>query len=275
MRQQRRAQQAGDAIVQADQVRFEARGITVEHGFQIGRRRARGLRQHAGGDHEVADIGVFRGQFQRLGVGEIGLVVAAEAGERVAAQAEHAGIGDTIAPGRLGQVGGAVKHTLAHRQHDRGGTQADITGAVTGGLRQHRSGGAFQRHAERAGTGGATRIGVERFAQARQGVFRAVHLQKDHAEHGLGLAVARCQDHCLGGVSGGAGNVVRLHAGVGAGPANTPITLAGVTVLTDNEWHHVAMVRDVHLKLAQLHEALGQDAKAAGHYRHSALANIL
>ena len=35
------------------------------------------------------------------------------------------------------------------------------------------------------------------------------------------------------------------------------------------------MVRDVHLKLAQLHEALGQDAKAAGHYRHSALANIL
>jgi glucose/arabinose dehydrogenase/PKD repeat protein len=37
----------------------------------------------------------------------------------------------------------------------------------------------------------------------------------------------------------------RLHAGLGAGPANTPITLAGVTVLTDNEWHHVAMVRDV------------------------------
>ncbi|HBI67904.1 MAG TPA: heme biosynthesis protein HemY, partial [Massilia sp.] len=36
-----------------------------------------------------------------------------------------------------------------------------------------------------------------------------------------------------------------------------------------------AMVRDVHLKLAQLHEALGQDAKAAGHYRHSALVNIL
>ncbi len=36
-----------------------------------------------------------------------------------------------------------------------------------------------------------------------------------------------------------------------------------------------AMVRDVHLKLAQLHEALGQDEKAAGHYRHSALANIL
>ena len=35
------------------------------------------------------------------------------------------------------------------------------------------------------------------------------------------------------------------------------------------------MVRDIHLKLAQLHEALGQDEKAAGHYRHSALANIL
>lgn len=36
-----------------------------------------------------------------------------------------------------------------------------------------------------------------------------------------------------------------------------------------------SMVRDIHLKLAQLHEALGQDEKAAGHYRHSALANIL
>lgn len=36
-----------------------------------------------------------------------------------------------------------------------------------------------------------------------------------------------------------------------------------------------SMVRDIHLKLAQLHEALGQEDKAAGHYRHSALANIL
>ncbi|MET0981810.1 MAG: heme biosynthesis HemY N-terminal domain-containing protein [Telluria sp.] len=36
-----------------------------------------------------------------------------------------------------------------------------------------------------------------------------------------------------------------------------------------------AMVRDVHLKLAQLHEALGQDDQAAGHYRQSALANML
>jgi len=35
------------------------------------------------------------------------------------------------------------------------------------------------------------------------------------------------------------------------------------------------MVRDIHLKLAQLHEALGQEERAAGHYRHSALANIL
>ena len=35
------------------------------------------------------------------------------------------------------------------------------------------------------------------------------------------------------------------------------------------------MVRDVHLKLAQLHEALGQDDQAAGHYRQSALANML
>jgi HemY protein len=36
-----------------------------------------------------------------------------------------------------------------------------------------------------------------------------------------------------------------------------------------------AMVRDVHLKLAQLHEALGQDEQAAGHYRQSALATML
>ncbi|MGX4643609.1 heme biosynthesis HemY N-terminal domain-containing protein [Massilia sp. SYSU DXS3249] len=36
-----------------------------------------------------------------------------------------------------------------------------------------------------------------------------------------------------------------------------------------------AMVRDVHLKLAQLHEALGQEEQAAGHYRQSALANML
>lgn len=35
------------------------------------------------------------------------------------------------------------------------------------------------------------------------------------------------------------------------------------------------MVRDVHLKLAQLHEALGQDEQASGHYRQSALANML
>ena len=35
------------------------------------------------------------------------------------------------------------------------------------------------------------------------------------------------------------------------------------------------MVRDIHLKLAQLHEALGQEAPAANHYRQSALANIL
>ena len=36
-----------------------------------------------------------------------------------------------------------------------------------------------------------------------------------------------------------------------------------------------SMVRDVHLKLAQLHEALGQEERAAGHYRQSALANML
>jgi HemY protein len=35
------------------------------------------------------------------------------------------------------------------------------------------------------------------------------------------------------------------------------------------------MVRDVHLKLAQLHEALGQEESAASHYRQSALANML
>jgi HemY protein len=36
-----------------------------------------------------------------------------------------------------------------------------------------------------------------------------------------------------------------------------------------------AMVRDAHLKLAQMHEALGQHEQAAGHYRQCALANIL
>lgn len=36
-----------------------------------------------------------------------------------------------------------------------------------------------------------------------------------------------------------------------------------------------AMVRDVHLKLAQMHEALGQEEQAAGHYRQSALASML
>jgi HemY protein len=36
-----------------------------------------------------------------------------------------------------------------------------------------------------------------------------------------------------------------------------------------------AMVRDTHLKLAQLHEALGQDEAAAHHYRSSALATLL
>jgi HemY protein len=35
------------------------------------------------------------------------------------------------------------------------------------------------------------------------------------------------------------------------------------------------MVRDIHLKLAQLHEALGQEELAASHYRQSALANML
>jgi HemY protein len=36
-----------------------------------------------------------------------------------------------------------------------------------------------------------------------------------------------------------------------------------------------AMVRDIHLKLAQMHEALGQEGAAANHYRQSALATIL
>jgi HemY protein len=36
-----------------------------------------------------------------------------------------------------------------------------------------------------------------------------------------------------------------------------------------------AMVRDTHLKLAQLHEALGQEGPAAHHYRSSALATLL
>ena len=36
-----------------------------------------------------------------------------------------------------------------------------------------------------------------------------------------------------------------------------------------------AMVRDIHLKLAQMHEALGQEGAAANHYRQSALANLL
>jgi HemY protein len=35
------------------------------------------------------------------------------------------------------------------------------------------------------------------------------------------------------------------------------------------------MVRDIHLKLAQLHEALGQEQPAANHYRQSALATML
>jgi HemY protein len=35
------------------------------------------------------------------------------------------------------------------------------------------------------------------------------------------------------------------------------------------------MVRDIHLKLAQLHEALGQEESAASHYRQSALATML
>ncbi|THC40774.1 heme biosynthesis protein HemY [Massilia sp. Mn16-1_5] len=35
------------------------------------------------------------------------------------------------------------------------------------------------------------------------------------------------------------------------------------------------MVRDIHLKLAQLHEALGQEEPAASHYRQSALATML
>ena len=36
-----------------------------------------------------------------------------------------------------------------------------------------------------------------------------------------------------------------------------------------------AMVREAHLKLAQMHEALGQEAEAANHYRQCALASIL
>ncbi|WP_082493746.1 heme biosynthesis protein HemY [Massilia sp. Leaf139] len=36
-----------------------------------------------------------------------------------------------------------------------------------------------------------------------------------------------------------------------------------------------SMVRDIHLKLAQLHEALGQEGSAANHYRQSALATML
>jgi HemY protein len=35
------------------------------------------------------------------------------------------------------------------------------------------------------------------------------------------------------------------------------------------------MVREAHLKLAQMHEALGQEAEAAAHYRQCALATIL
>ena len=33
------------------------------------------------------------------------------------------------------------------------------------------------------------------------------------------------------------------------------------------------MVREAHLKLAQMHEALGQDEEAAAHYRQCALAS--
>ncbi|MGE5622116.1 MAG: heme biosynthesis protein HemY, partial [Bacillota bacterium] len=36
-----------------------------------------------------------------------------------------------------------------------------------------------------------------------------------------------------------------------------------------------ATVRDAHLKLAQLHEALNQPEQAAAHYRQCALATIL
>jgi HemY protein len=35
------------------------------------------------------------------------------------------------------------------------------------------------------------------------------------------------------------------------------------------------MVRESHLKLAQMHEALGQEEEAANHYRQCALATIL
>ena len=35
------------------------------------------------------------------------------------------------------------------------------------------------------------------------------------------------------------------------------------------------MVREAHLKLAQMHEALGQEAEAAAHFRQCALASVL
>lgn len=37
----------------------------------------------------------------------------------------------------------------------------------------------------------------------------------------------------------------RVHFGIGAGAAGAPLTLAGVRNITDNVWHHVAVVRDV------------------------------
>ena len=224
MLQQGSAQQPGHAVVQADEMGFETPGIAVEHGFQVRRRRARGLRQHAGGNHEMAHIRVFGRQLQRLGIGIAGLGVAAQAGQRVAAEAEHAGVGDARLPCRLGQVRGLGEGALAHRHHDRRRAQADGAGVAGDALGQHGVGrcdvaGALQRHGQRAQAGDAVRIGGGGLAQARHRVFRPVHLQQDYAQHRLGLRVAGVEDHRVGGVGGRTRHVVGLHARIGAADA--------------------------------------------------------
>ena len=229
---QDRAEQARHAIAECDQVRLEPLGIAVEHRAQILDRSARRTRHDARGGDEVAHIGVLRAQLQRLGVSVRRFLVLAEAGQRVAEQAERAGIGDAGMAGVLGQPDRLAKIAAADAKQDRGVARIDPPGRGSDAAQQRGEGGVgvagrFLRRGQSGGKAGIAWLGTICLIEACQGVRRAPQLQHQHAEQCLGGGVGVVQHHGFRGIARAAFDVAGVPAQLGAALAQSGMAGGG------------------------------------------------
>ena len=242
------ADQAGDPVAKADEMLFKTFGVAVEHGFEIFGRRLFAVRQQSGGADEVANIRVFRGEAEGVLIGFRGFLVAVRLAERVAEQAEGAGIGDAVAACGLAMDDDVGEIASAHRGHHRGDAQAGVVGRAGDRGAEHFGGGcvvagAAVRLGEAAPGGGEARRVTGGLAEAGDGVGEFADLDHHQAEHRLGPGVAGGEDHRVGRIGHGARHVI----GVGANLGAQHVKRATAGVLCDSAIEHRRGLRELAL----------------------------